>query len=177
MCVSVHAHTLTSWTHTWPRNLLNSAANSILNSYTLGGEPGGLQEIGPVWPPDLEHVICPTCSKPTKKKNSINPKKISLNPLGCSDSSVSHFASNVSVKQMAWRVKQVLSCTVSGRTILISHEPMINGPLSAEAEWMWIEANAISAIEDFSLTGVYIKLSFPCTSCNSGRSYKDMILQ
>lgn len=134
----------------------------ILNSSTLGDEPGCLQEIGPVWPPDSG-----TCNMPNMLQTngnfffSINPDKISLKPLGCSDSSVSHFAGNVSVKQMAWRVKQVLNCTVSGRTILISHEPMINGPLSAEAEWMWIEANAISAIEDFSLTGVYIKLSFP----------------
>lgn len=72
VCVSVHVHRLTSWSHTWPRNLLNSAANSILNSYTLGGEPGCLQEIGPVWPPDSG-----TCNMPNMLQTN-GKKKIPL---------------------------------------------------------------------------------------------------
>lgn len=50
VCVLMHVHRLSSWTHNWPRNFLNSTL--ILHSYTLGGEPGCLQEIRPVWPPD-----------------------------------------------------------------------------------------------------------------------------
>lgn len=177
VCLRACAHTdlLDSYLTSKPSELCSKFDSKFIHIRGRTWGPSGNRTSVTNWPG--------TCNMPNvlqtneKKKNSINPNKISLNPLGCSDSSVSHFAGNVSVKQMAWRVKQVLSCTVSGRTILISHEPMINGPLSAEAEWMWIEANAISAIEDFSLTGVYIKLSFPCTSCNSGRSYKDMILQ
>lgn len=70
--VSVHAHRLTSWTHTWPRNLLNSAANSILNSYTFGGEPGCLQEIGPVWPPDSGTCNMPNVLQTNEKKKKFH---------------------------------------------------------------------------------------------------------
>lgn len=87
------------------------------------------------------------------KKNPITQRKT------CS--SVGRFVGNVSVKWMTGRVKQMLNCTVSGRTILISHGPVINDPFSAEAQWMWIKPNAISTIKDFSLNEDYIKLSLP----------------
>lgn len=126
VCVSMHVHRLTFWTHNWPRKVLRSVMSSKLTlkpsevsfelitvletfrtlqwihiyihtHYVQNPVPSGRKASVHL---TLEHAICPTCSKPMKSsgKNSISPNKISLKSPGRTDSSISHFAGNVSVK-------------------------------------------------------------------------------